>query len=98
MAWFVATLMVAAAAIAVGFSLGWHKATRRSLEKVVTVPALEEKDERATHRAAALDSVEEAVLVADGEGRIRDCNSSALTLFDRHRDEVEEQYTSMLRR
>ena len=98
MAWFVATLLVAAAAIALGFSLGWHKATRRSQQMIASKPAVAEKDERTTHRAAALDSVEEAVLVADCEGRIRDCNSSALTLFDRHRDEVEAQYTTMLRR
>ena len=98
MAWFVATLLVAAAAIALGFSLGWHNATRRSQQKIESKPAVAEKDERTTHRAAALDSVEEAVLVADCEGRIRDCNSSALTLFDRHRDEVEAQYTTMLRR
>jgi len=98
MAWFVATLLVAAAAIALGFSLGWHNATRRGQQKIESKPAVAEKDERTTHRAAALDSVEEAVLVADCEGRIRDCNSSALTLFDRHRDEVEAQYTTMLRR
>src|SRR5688572_18439810 len=97
MAWFVATLLVAAAAIALGFSLGWHNA-RRSLPTIEPQPAVSEKDERTAHRAVALDSVEEAVLVADCEGRIRDCNSSALTLFDRHRDEVEEQYTSTLRR
>jgi PAS domain S-box-containing protein len=97
MAWFVATLLVAAAAIALGFSLGWHNA-RRSLPTIEPQPAVAEKDERTAHRAVALDSVEEAVLVADCEGRIRDCNSSALTLFDRHRDEVEDQYTSTLRR
>jgi len=97
MAWFVATLLVAAAAIALGFSLGWHNA-RRSLPTIEPQPAAAEKDERTAHRAVALDSVEEAVLVADCEGRIRDCNSSALTLFDRHRDEVEDQYTSTLRR
>ena len=55
-------------------------------------------DERATLRASALDSLADAVLVVDAEGRVRDCNSSALTLFDRHRDAVEEQFASALRR
>jgi hypothetical protein len=49
-------------------------------------------------RAAALDSLADAVLVIDSEGLIRDCNSSALTLFDRHRDGVENQFASALRR
>lgn len=55
-------------------------------------------DERCTLRAAALDSLAEAVLITDGNGRIRDCNASALTMFDRHRGEVEEQFATALRR
>jgi PAS domain-containing protein len=55
-------------------------------------------DERASLRASALDSLADAVLVVDTEGRVRDCNSSALTLFDRHRDAVEAQLTSAIRR
>jgi hypothetical protein len=40
----------------------------------------------------------DAVLITDAESRVRDCNSSALTLFDRHRGEVEDQYAAVLRR
>lgn len=49
-------------------------------------------------RASALDSLAEAVLITDDNGRVRDCNASALTLFNRHRGEVEEQFATSLRR
>lgn len=49
-------------------------------------------------RAAAIDSLAEAVLIAEHDGRIRDCNASALALFGRHRGELEDQYTTGLRR
>jgi hypothetical protein len=62
----------------------------------VTTPA--PVNEKATLRASALDSLAEAVLVTDGDGRVSDCNSSALTLFDRHRGEIEDQFATALRR
>lgn len=49
-------------------------------------------------RATALDSLAEAVLITDADSRVRDCNSVALTLFNRHRGEVEEHYATTLRR
>lgn len=49
-------------------------------------------------RAYALDALSEAVLITDREGRVRDCNSSALALFDRDRRTIEDQFASSLRR
>lgn len=49
-------------------------------------------------RSVALDAVTEAVLITDLDGRVRDCNSAALALFDRHRTAIEEQFASTLRR
>src|SRR5687768_400634 len=78
--------------------MGQGKSNRPSARPATSNPAATAVDERATLRASALDSLAEAVLVTDGEGRIRDCNSSALTLFNRHRGEVEDQYATALRR
>jgi PAS domain-containing protein len=61
-------------------------------------PAVPEPNERATLRSYAIDALGEAVLILDREGRIRDCNGSALTLFDRHRGSIEEQFATTLRR
>ena len=97
-AWFVATLAVATAGIVLGWRLGAHNAKQAALNNVPHEPAINPLDERAKLRAAALDSVADAVLVTDTEGRICDCNSWSLTLFDRHRDDVEGQYMSTLRR
>lgn len=55
-------------------------------------------DERATLRASALDSIAEAILITDGDGRVRDCNSTALTMFNRHRGELEDHFATALRR
>jgi hypothetical protein len=92
-------LIAVAVAIGVGFGwmLGKGKAPPppRSGQVAPTAAAL---DERAITRAAALDSLAEAVLIADENARIRDCNSTALTLFNRHRGEVEDQFATSLRR
>lgn len=95
--WLVATVVLTA----VGIVLGWRLGRRN--QPVATKPpptssATPVIDERATLRASALDSLPDAVLITDGESRVRDCNSSALTLFDRHRGEVEDQYAAALRR
>jgi len=97
-AWLIATVLLTA----VGAALGWRVGRSRNSKPVpatateaVTAPP---PDERATLRATALDSLAEAVLIAEKDGRIRDCNSSALTLFGRHRGELEDQYASALRR
>jgi hypothetical protein len=62
------------------------------------LPVAAPADDRVLLRSYALDVLGEAVLILDRDGRVRDCNSSALTLFDRHRASIEEQYASTLRR
>lgn len=96
------TWLIAIGVAMAGAAFGWalarrtaRKPERKPSSASATSPSV---DERATLRAAALDSLEEAVLVTDSESRIRDCNSSALTLFNRHRGEVEDQYGAALRR
>ena len=96
------TWLIAIVVAVAGVAIGWALA-RRTAKKPASKPSSHGStapsvDERATLRAAALDSLAEAVLVTDGESRIRDCNSSALTLFNRHRGEVEDQYGAALRR
>ena len=94
--------MIIAAVLAVaGVAIGWRLGKRnpkRPAAKVATAPSNPAVDERATLRASALDSLAEAVLITDENGRIRDCNSSALTLFHRHRGELEDQFATALRR
>ena len=90
-------LIAIAAAAVVGAGLGWTLGKRRPAESQGrkeakdSVPA---PDDRAITRAAALDSLAEAVLITDANARIRDCNSSALRLFNRHRGEVEDQFAT----
>jgi len=55
-------------------------------------------DQRVAIRSHALDVLGEAVLIMDRDGRVHDCNTSALTLFDRHRSSIDSQYASTLRR
>jgi PAS domain S-box-containing protein len=95
--WLIGTVVIAAA----GFGLGWIFGQRRGRTTPAPQPKAAEAppvDERATLRASALDSLAEAVLVTEANSRIRDCNSSALTLFGRHRGEVEDQFATTLRR
>ncbi|HEY5546533.1 MAG TPA: PAS domain-containing protein [Gemmatimonadaceae bacterium] len=94
-------LVISAVLTAVGIALGWwlgRRGTKRTTKPIPTGPVAPAIDERAKLRASALDSLAEAVLITDGDSRVRDCNSSALTLFDRHRGEVEDQYAAALRR
>jgi PAS domain-containing protein len=59
-----------------------------------------EVDQRTNQRAAralALDAVSEAVLIVQDDGRVRDCNSAALALFQRHRASLQDVYVSTLR-
>lgn len=95
-------LVIAAVLAAVGIGVGWRLGKRaprspapRSAAASSSAAAV---DERATLRASALDSLAEAVLITDENGRIRDCNSSALTMFNRHRGEVEDLFATALRR
>jgi PAS domain S-box-containing protein len=95
--WLIGTVVIATA----GFGLGWMFGQRRGRAAPAAQPKAPEAppvDERATLRASALDSLAEAVLVTEANSRIRDCNSSALTLFGRHRGEVEDQFATTLRR
>ena len=96
--WWSLTAVLIAVGVAVGWRLGQDKAKKTASKPAPSNSTASQVDERATLRASALDSLAEAVLVTDGDGRVRDCNSSALTLFNRHRGEVEEQYATALRR
>ena len=87
-----------ASSIAIGWVVGRKTAPKPKPKIEIAQTAAPPVDERAVLRASALDSLADAVLVVDAEGRVRDCNSSALTLFDRHRDAVEEQFATALRR
>ena len=97
MIWLVLTAVLTAAGIGVGWTLR-GKSTKPAAKPAASSTGSAQVDERASLRASALDSLAEAVLVTDGDGRVRDCNSSALTLFNRHRGEVEDQYATALRR
>ncbi|MFN8570506.1 MAG: PAS domain-containing protein [Gemmatimonadaceae bacterium] len=48
-------------------------------------------------RAFALDAVSEAVLIVQSDGRVRDCNSAALALFQRHRGSIQDVFVPTLR-
>jgi hypothetical protein len=95
--WLSLTAILVAAGFFVGTKMGRGKAPPTSSRPAPAVTA-SAPDERATLRASALDSLAEAVLITDGDGRIRDCNASALTMFNRHRGEVEDQFSTALRR
>lgn len=96
--WLVLTVVLTAVGIGIGWKLGRDRAKKPAETPAPSNATVSPVDERASLRASALDSLAEAVLVTDGEGRVRDCNSSALTLFNRHRGEVEDQYATALRR
>lgn len=96
--WLMLTAVLIAVGVAVGWKLGQVKSPKLAARAEATRTAATPVDERAMLRASALDSLAEAVLVNDGDGRIRDCNASALTLFNRHRGEIEEQFATLLRR
>ena len=97
MTWLVIAAVLALAGLAVGWSLGKSAQKKPSPKPAISQGAVA-VDERATVRASALDSLAEAVLITDDNGRVRDCNASALTLFNRHRGEVEDQFATSLRR
>lgn len=96
--WLILTAVLTAVGVAVGWKLARGKSPRHAAKTDAVAKSAPPADERAALRASALDSLAEAVLVNDGDGRIRDCNASALTLFNRHRGEIEEQFSSALRR
>lgn len=95
--WLLITAVLAVVGVAVGMKLG-NRVKESASKPKESASVTAAPDERATLRASALDSLAEAVLITDENGRIRDCNSSALTLFNRHRGEVEEQFATVLRR
>lgn len=96
MTWLLIAAVLAAAGVLFGWKLGKGAQNKRAAKTGASAALV--PDERATLRASALDSLAEAVLITDESGRIRDCNSSALTLFNRHRGEVEDQFATALRR
>jgi PAS domain len=91
---------VAVIAAAVGYVIGVRVGGRRRAvtEEHAAAPQAPPPDERLLRRAASLDALAEAVLITDSDGRVLDCNSSALTLFDRHRGALEDQAAATLRR
>lgn len=95
--WLSLTAILVAAGFFVGTKLG-RKRAPQAAAKPTTAAAAPAPDDRATLRASALDSLAESVLITDENGRIRDCNASALTMFNRHRGEVEDQFATSLRR
>ena len=95
--WMVIAAVLAVAGLAVGWSIG-RGPQKRPAPRAATSAAAAVVDDRAIIRASALDSLAEAVLITDDNARVRDCNASALTLFNRHRGEVEEQFATSLRR
>jgi len=97
--WLLAAAIVLSGAVSVAWMMGRRSVVTKTTPKPVEAESTAPKpSERESLRASALDSMADAVLVVDVEGVIRDCNSSALTLFERHRDAVEEQFASALRR
>lgn len=98
MTWLLIAAVLAVVGVGVGWKLGATAKTKSAAKPNASASAATVSDSRATLRASALDSIAEAVLITDENGRIRDCNSSALTLFNRHRGEVEEQFATALRR
>jgi hypothetical protein len=96
-AWLTTSVILLAVGIAVGWKMGQSR-TKKPATKTAAASSTAAVDERAALRASALDSLGDAVLVTDDAGRVRDCNSSALTLFNRHRGELEDQYATALRR
>jgi hypothetical protein len=94
-------LVIATVLTVVGLAVGWtfgRGGQKKPASRASTAQATAVVDDRATVRASALDSLGEAVLITDDNARVRDCNASALTLFNRHRGEVEEQFATSLRR
>ncbi len=96
--WLLAAAVVLSGAVLVGWMVGRRSVAKPAPKTVDVQSTPPPPNERQLLRASALDSLADAVLVVDAEGLIRDCNSSALTLFDRHRDAVEEQFATTLRR
>lgn len=96
--WLLAAAVVLSGAVVVGWMVGRRSAIKPAPESSDAESTATALSERQLLRASALDSLADAVLVVDADGLIRDCNSSALTLFDRHRDAVEEQFASAVRR
>ena len=95
--WLIIAAVLAVASLAIGWKIG-AGSQKKPAAKSKSASAVPAVDERATLRASALDSLAEAVLITDDNGRVRDCNASALTLFNRHRGELEDQFAAGLRR
>jgi hypothetical protein len=93
-------LFVVLAALSVGARAALWRERRRPV--LVSPPSDEvrrDSDLRARRdiRSDALDAVSEAVLLVTPDGRVKDCNSTSLLLFDRHRAVMEGAYVSALR-
>src|SRR5215212_3940157 len=52
------------------------------------------REQRDRVRSLAFDAVGEAVLITTPDGRVSDCNSAAMTLFHRHRSDLEDAFVA----
>ena len=103
---FLANFGVPITAAVAGVAFAWNR-RRKSVETAradkgvdIDVRAGSEVEQRTDQRAArglALDAISEAVLIVQEDGRVRDCNSAALALFQRHRTSMHDVFVSTLR-
>lgn len=97
-------LLIVALSIVAGAAIGRAVARPRRDEESggneldAAKNARSESSERERLRADALDASLEAIVVVSPEGRVRDCNAAALSLFNRHRTEIEALDAVALRR
>lgn len=87
------------AAGAAGIAYMWMRG-RKSTSGGVPATSGSVVDPRAEQRAAralALDAISEAVVIVQENGQVRDCNSAALALFQRHRNSIHDVFVSTLR-
>jgi PAS domain S-box-containing protein len=97
--WLLAAVIVVVAALRLGGRRARLTASRQNDDAdAARAEKLREAHARLELRAASVDALAEAILLTDGDGRVLDCNSSALTLFNRHRGELEGQPAVALRR
>jgi hypothetical protein len=96
--WLVAMVVIAAATFRVGARRARAPVRAPAPVEPERPPMSRDDGERLWLRAASVDALAEALLLTSGDGKVLDCNSSALTLFNRHRGELEGQQVATLRR
>ncbi|MFN8582089.1 MAG: PAS domain-containing protein [Gemmatimonadaceae bacterium] len=95
-------LSLAAIAAAAAYALG-RRNRRSAAPKKSSGPAAADAAEddnwavASGARAFALDAISEAVRIVQSDGRVRDCNSAALAIFQRHRGSIHGVFAPTLR-